>query len=336
MKPNSGNKQGKFNYKGPILAGRYRIIGKLGNGSMGIVYKAEDLAENGKIYALKLLHPYLANDENMLKRFQSELALARALDHKSIVKTYNVGQLENGQLYLLMEYVGGLSLRQYIDHKAQESNNLGGLPFNSALFVLYQLLQGAHYAHSLNIIHRDLKPANIMISSGGEIKIIDFGTAKRLDVLHNITTNGELVGTAQYISPEQINGEKLGVESDIYALGIIAHELVSGSAPFSAATVVGLALMHLTNPIPDLKNTVDFIPDWYKDLIQKATQKDPKRRFKSAAQFAAVIEHHAPHFKNYQKIGLRSRSSKIADCALQKIHYMELQQQHADIMQAAY
>ena len=315
------HKASPFVQPGMVLADRFEICDMVGNGGMGTVYLVKDLYQNGALLALKLLHPYLAHDSDAFSRFKREIEVASTLNHETIVKTHSIGQLDNGQLYLTLEFVDGLSLKQYLAHKNQKSKTPIGLPFKTALVILYQLLQGVGYAHRRGVIHRDLKPANVMISSTGRIKIVDFGTAKLLDATKTITATGEVIGTPQYMSPEQVKGEQAGTASDVYCLGIIGYELVVGKPPFTASTLVAIALQHLSEPLPEFYDALGDIPQWYEDIMRKATAKNPKDRFQNTEEFAKALEEHEPQIKNCSSSQVKLKSPKKPNFQLQNIGF---------------
>ena len=221
---------------GDLIAGRYELHERLGAGGMGMVFRATDRELDGEVVAIKLLLPHLAQDENVFRRFRNEVLVARSLTHPNIVRTHDIGKTAQNYSYISMEFVDGVSLRDRL-HAAVEENGRGGkvlppLAFEEALSFLYQIICGVSYAHGRGVIHRDLKPANVMISKTNEVKLADFGTARMVGADTRLTQTGQVIGTPDYMSPEQIRGEELDTSCDIYALGILAYELVSGKRPF--------------------------------------------------------------------------------------------------------
>lgn len=275
---------------GALIAKRFEICDRLGAGGVGMVFRAIDHELDGEVVALKLLHPHLAQDENVFRRFRNEVLVARSLSHPNIVRTHDMGRAEAGFSYISMEYVDGQSLKD----KLTSGDKPRGLPFEDAVAVLYQIISGVAYAHGKGVIHRDLKPANVMISSKGEVKLADFGTARIVGGDTSLTQTGQVIGTPDYMSPEQIRGEQLDHGCDIYSLGIVAYELVVGARPFVADSAVAVAFKHLNDPIPEFANAQNGIPLWYDQVVRKATAKRKEDRFSSAMEFAAALLESVP------------------------------------------
>ncbi|MBP9838498.1 MAG: serine/threonine protein kinase, partial [Proteobacteria bacterium] len=225
--------------EGVIIATRYQLCERLGAGGMGMVFRAVDRDLEGEIVALKLLLPHLALDENVFRRFRNEVLVARSLTHPNIVRTHDIGRAEGGYSYISMEFVDGFSLKDKINEVSATEKKI--FDFEDALKVLYQIVNGVCYAHGKGIIHRDLKPANVLLNKRGEVKLADFGTARMVGMDTSITQTGQVIGTPDYMSPEQIRGENLDTSCDIYSLGILAYELVTGNRPFHADSAVALA-----------------------------------------------------------------------------------------------
>lgn len=278
---------------GSVLANRFEIQERVGSGGMGLVYRATDRELNDEV-ALKLLHEHLQQDESIFRRFRNEVLVARSLSHPNIVRTHDIGTIENGPSYISMEFVRGKSLREFLEERSAESSLREASDFEETLPVLIQILAGISYAHGKGIIHRDLKPANVIISDSGEVKLADFGTARIIGMDTSITRTGQVVGTPDYMSPEQIRGEKLDPRSDIYSLGIIAYELIVGAKAFSADSPVAVAFKHLNEPIPETLAQVPGVPLWYDKIVRKATAKDREERYDSAAAFAQEILQQVP------------------------------------------
>ncbi len=277
---------------GSVLAGRFEIQERVGSGGMGLVYRAIDRELNDEV-ALKLLHEHLQQDESIFRRFRNEVLVARSLSHPNIVRTHDIGTIQNGPSYISMEFVRGKSLREFLEDRsaAAETIKAGQIEgdFEEALPVLIQILAGISYAHGKGVIHRDLKPANVIISDVGEVKLADFGTARIIGMDTSITRTGQVVGTPDYMSPEQIRGEKLDPRSDIYSLGIIAYELIVGAKAFTADSPVAVAFKHLNDPIPETLMQIPGVPSWYDEVGRKATAKDKDERYETAAAFAQDI-----------------------------------------------
>ncbi len=283
--------------EGTLVAGRYEVIGRIGTGGMGVVLHVIDRELNDEVVALKLLHPHLAQDDIVFKRFRNEVLIARTLTHPNIVRIHDIGRDPDGMSYISMELVDGQTLKGKLGTKEDErGNSLPGqaLPFDEAISDLVQILSGVSYAHSKGIIHRDIKPANVLISKSGEIKLADFGTARILGMDTSLTQSGQMVGTPDYMSPEQIRGETLDEACDIYSLGIMAYELVTGEKPFNADSAVAVAYKHINEPIPDFANEENGIPLWFQEVVKKASAKIKEDRFSTAQEFLMAIIENSP------------------------------------------
>jgi serine/threonine protein kinase len=272
---------------GSIIAGRYEVICSLGSGGVGGVFRVKDTELAGEEVALKLLHAHLAKDENIFKRFRNEVLVARSLTHPNIVRTHDFGRAEQGFSYISMEIVDGCNLKDKISETIKEK----GLPpfsFEEALAVLFQIVNGSAYAHDKGVVHRDLKPANVLLGPDGEIKLADFGTARIVGLETSLTQTGQAIGTPDYMSPEQIRGEVPDARCDIYSLGIIAYELVTGVKPFNAETSVAMAFKHINEPMPDVTEHSEA-PAWFRDIVFKCGAKDRESRFDSAKELLIAL-----------------------------------------------
>jgi serine/threonine protein kinase len=219
---------------GSILAGRYKILEELGRGGMGRVYEALDREINENV-AIKLLKTEIARDEKIIERFRNELKVARSISHKHVCRMYDIGR-EDEKYFITMEYVSGEDLKSLIKEK-------GRLPESEALRIATQICEGLAGAHELGIVHRDLKPQNIMLDKEGRAKIMDFGIARSVEA-PGVTEAGMIIGTPDYISPEQAEGETADQRSDIYSFGVILYEMVTGDVPFKGDTALSVALKH--------------------------------------------------------------------------------------------
>ncbi len=277
---------------GYVIDNKYKVISVIGYGGIGFVLKVVDKKDN--FLALKILYPKYVLDEAILKRFKRELTLAQKIDSPNIVKLYNFGEIEDSYYYISMEYVDGINLGQELSRSKNKK-----MTYRESAEILKKISDAIYSAHKLNIIHRDLKPDNIIISKNNCIKITDFGLARTLICDENLTKTGEAVGTPHYMSPEQIRGASIDTRSDIYAIGIIGYELITGSKPFTGETWIKLATKHLTEPLPDLGKDKELYPRWYKKLLIKATNKNPSKRFKSTKDLSKYINRHLNGFWSF-------------------------------------
>ncbi|WP_203362265.1 Stk1 family PASTA domain-containing Ser/Thr kinase [Bacillus sp. REN10] len=254
---------------GKRLSGRYKIMKMVGGGGMANVYLAQDVILEREV-AIKVLRLDFANEEEFLRRFQREAQSATSLVHPNIVSIYDVGE-EEGINYIVMEYVEGMTLKQYIQQ-------FSPIPVEKAIDIMKQLSSAMAFAHHNSIIHRDIKPQNILIDAEGNVKITDFGIAMALSAT-SITQTNAVLGSVHYISPEQARGGMATKKSDIYALGIVMFELLTGQLPFSGESAVSIALKHLQTETPSMKRWNPSIPQSVENIVLKATAKDPFHRY---------------------------------------------------------
>ena len=255
--------------KGQKINDRYEVIRSIGEGGMANVYLGYDCILDRNV-AIKVLRGDLSNDEKFVRRFQREALSASSLAHPNIVEMYDVGE-DNGTYYIVMEYVEGKTLKQLLKKR-------GSLTLSEAIDIMLQLTDGMSHAHDSYIIHRDLKPQNIMIRDDGQIKITDFGIAMALNSTQLTQTNS-VMGSVHYLPPEQASGKGCTTKSDIYSMGIIFYELLSGSLPFKGDNAVEIALKHMRDPLPSLREDNPAIPQSIENIIRKATAKNPKNRY---------------------------------------------------------
>ena len=260
--------------KGQKINDRYEIIRSIGEGGMANVYLGYDTILDRNV-AIKVLRGDLSNDEKFVRRFQREALSASSLAHPNIVEMYDVGE-DDGTYYIVMEYVEGKTLKQLLKKR-------GSLTLSEAIDIMSQLTDGMAHAHDSYIIHRDLKPQNIMIKDDGQIKITDFGIAMALNATQLTQTNS-VMGSVHYLPPEQASGKGCTIKSDIYSMGIIFYELLSGSLPFRGENAVEIALKHMREPLPSLREENDAIPQSIENIIRRATAKNPKNRYESARE----------------------------------------------------
>ena len=260
--------------KGQKLNDRYEIIRSIGEGGMANVYLAHDTLLNRNV-AIKILRGDLANDEKFVRRFQREALSASSLSHPNIVQMYDVGE-DNGNYYIVMEYVEGKTLKQLLKKR-------GSLTLSESIDIMLQLTDGMAHAHDSYIIHRDLKPQNIMIQDDGMIKITDFGIAMALNSTQLTQTNS-VMGSVHYLPPEQASGKGSTIKSDIYSMGIIFYELLTGILPFKGDNAVEIALKHMKDPLPSVRKQNPAIPQSVENVIMRATAKNPKNRYNDAKE----------------------------------------------------
>ena len=258
--------------KGQKINDRYEIIRSIGEGGMANVYLGYDTILDRNV-AIKVLRGDLANDEKFVRRFQREALSASSLAHPNIVEMYDVGE-DDGTYYIVMEYVDGKTLKQLLKKR-------GTLTLSEAIDIMSQLTDGMAHAHDSYIIHRDLKPQNIMIKDDGQIKITDFGIAMALNSTQLTQTNS-VMGSVHYLPPEQASGKGCTIKSDIYSMGIIFYELLTGSLPFRGDNAVEIALKHMREPLPSLREENPSIPQSVENIIRRATAKNPKNRYENA------------------------------------------------------
>ena len=261
---------------GKKLNGRYQITGNIGSGGMANVFLAHDLILDRDV-AVKVLRFDFQNDQTAIRRFQREALAATELVHPNIVSVYDVGEEDNMQ-YLVMEYVKGMDLKRYIQTHYP-------VPYDTAVNIMQQILSAISLAHTHQIIHRDLKPQNVLIDNEGVVKITDFGIAIALSET-SITQTNTMLGSVHYLSPEQARGSMATKQSDIYALGIILYELLTGSVPFDGEAAVTIALKHFQDELPSIKDLDPTTPQALENVVLKATAKEPADRYKTAEEMS--------------------------------------------------
>ncbi|EQC78880.1 Serine/threonine protein kinase PrkC,regulatorof stationary phase [Enterococcus sp. HSIEG1] len=257
---------------GKKLNGRYKIIGNIGSGGMANVFLAHDLILDREV-AVKVLRFDFQNDKNAIRRFQREALAATELVHPNIVTVYDVGE-EDGMQFLVMEYVKGMDLKRYIQTHYP-------VPYLQIVDIVQQILSAVALAHQHRIIHRDLKPQNILINEEGVVKITDFGIAIALSET-SITQTNSMLGSVHYLSPEQARGSMATNQSDIYAIGIILYEMLTGKVPFDGESAVTIALKHFQDEIPSIRIYDKNVPQSLENVVLKATAKEQADRYKTA------------------------------------------------------
>ena len=260
--------------RGQKISDRYQIIKAIGEGGMANVYLAYDTILDRDV-AVKVLRGDLANDEKFVRRFQREALSASSLTHPNIVEVYDVGE-DHGQYYIVMEYVEGKNLKDLIKKR-------GKLTLSEVIDIMLQITDGMSVAHDSYIIHRDIKPQNIMILENGLVKIMDFGIAMAMNSTQLTQTNS-IMGSVHYLPPEQANGKGSTLQSDIYSMGILMYELLTGKLPYKGDNAVEIALKHLKEPLPSIKEELPNIPQSVENIVIKATAKNPKNRYADARE----------------------------------------------------
>jgi serine/threonine protein kinase len=279
-----------------ILDGQYRILQKIGTGGMGSVYKAEQPTMN-RMVAIKILHPKLTNRQDLASRFRREARAMAQLSHPNTVKVFTYGELEDGSLYIVMEFLEGRNLNRAVKRD-------GPLPLERAVSILIQVCGALQEAHSMGIIHRDLKPENIFLCKQMGIdeypKVLDFGLAKVTEQQMrpgsvNLTQEGMVFGTPEFMSPEQAQGHPLDATSDIYSLAVILYEALTGKLPFDAKSPMEFIQKHVITPPIAVSQRVNGLtfPSGLDEVIARALSKGPRDRYQSAIEFAAALRPYA-------------------------------------------
>ena len=260
--------------KGQKINDRYQIIKSIGEGGMANVYLAYDTILDRDV-AVKVLRGDLSNDEKFVRRFQREALNASSLSHPNIVEVYDVGD-DNGQYYIVMEYIEGKNLKDLIKKR-------GKLTVTEVVDIMSQIADGLSVAHDSYIIHRDIKPQNIMILENGLVKITDFGIAMAMNATQLTQTNS-VMGSVHYLPPEQASGKGSTLKSDIYSMGILMYELLTGTLPYRGDNAVEIALKHLKEPLPSIREVLPDIPQSVENIILKSAAKNPKNRYNDARE----------------------------------------------------
>ncbi|HEY1275094.1 MAG TPA: Stk1 family PASTA domain-containing Ser/Thr kinase [Thermoleophilaceae bacterium] len=262
-----------------LVDGRYRIVRRLGSGGMADVYCAED-THLGREVALKVLHRRFAQDQEFVERFRREAKAAAGLQHPNVVGVYDRGEHE-GTYYIAMEHLQGRSLKQIVEQEAP-------LPQVQVIALGVQILRAAGFAHRHGVIHRDFKPHNVIVDDAGQAKVTDFGIARA--GASEMTETGSIMGTAQYLSPEQAQGHAVTAASDLYSIGVMLYEMLAGRLPFEGESAVSVALKHLSEQPPPLSQFRPDVNPALESVVMAALAKDPARRWQSAEEFAAALE----------------------------------------------
>ena len=266
---------------GKTIAGRYELEEVVGHGGMSSVYRAHDsLLE--RYVALKVLHEQYNEDEAFVERFKREARSVAQLQHPNIVTVIDRGE-EGGRQYIVFEYIDGENLKEFVVRK-------GRLDVREALEIALEIARALAFAHEHGLIHRDVKPQNVLLNGDGRAKVTDFGIARSLDVEHGVTQTGTVLGTSNYIAPEQASGQPVDVHTDVYSLGVVLYELLTGDVPFPGESFVAVAMKHVQEAPPNVLDTRGDVPLRVAAAIDRALEKDPAQRFPTMDAFAAELE----------------------------------------------
>jgi serine/threonine protein kinase len=273
----------KSDWIGKKLSGRYLIEELLGQGGMSAVYKASD-PNLKRVVAVKLIHPHLSSDPDFVKRFEEEAAAVAQLRHPGIIQVYDFNN-DNDNYYMVLEFVPGETFQDHLKRLNAAGRKLS---VTKAVEYIADVCDAVDYAHQRGLIHRDIKPANLMLNVMGQAILMDFGIAKIVGGQRH-TATGAVVGTALYMAPEQITGENPDRRADLYSLGVTLFEMLSGKPPFEADSAMTLMMMHVNDPVPDVRELNPEVPDDLVDVINKSLAKNPNDRYQTAAQMAAAL-----------------------------------------------
>ncbi len=269
-----------MNIKNIVLDNRYRIIDKIGVGGMADVYRGEDTLL-GRPVAIKILHANFANDDEFVSRFKREAQAAGKLNHPNIVNMYDVG-FDQDLHYIIMEYVDGKTLKEYITEK-------GRLSIDEAVKFTIAIGEGLEHAHAMGIVHCDIKPHNVIITRTGRVKVTDFGIARAMNSTNTVMYTNSIMGSAHYLSPEQASGKTIDGSTDIYSLGVVLYEMLSGKVPFEGETPIAVALKHVREKVIPPTRYNPSIPPLLESVVLKALSKDPKDRFESISDMMSDL-----------------------------------------------
>jgi eukaryotic-like serine/threonine-protein kinase len=263
-----------------MIAERYELEEVVGQGGMSTVYKAHDSLLERNV-ALKVLHEQYNEDEDFVERFKREARSVAQLQHPNIVTVIDRGE-EDGSQYIVFEFIDGENLKELVVRK-------GRLEVREALEIAHEIALALAFAHENGLIHRDVKPQNVLLNGDGRAKVTDFGIARSLDVEHGVTQTGTILGTSNYIAPEQASGQPVDAHTDVYSLGIVLYEMLTGEVPFPGESFVAIAMKHIQEPSPNVLDVRGDVPLRVASMVDRALEKDPGHRFPTMDAFAAEI-----------------------------------------------
>jgi predicted Ser/Thr protein kinase len=265
---------------GELIAGRYELEELVGSGGMSSVYRAHDRLLERRV-ALKILHEQFTRDDDYVERFRREARAVAQLTHPNIVTVIDRGE-QDGRQFIVFEYVDGMNLKELVEQE-------GSLNPREAIELALQVARGLSFAHDQGLVHRDVKPQNVLLDADGRAKVTDFGIAHAVDV-DGMTITGTIMGTSNYIAPEQARGQPVDEQTDIYSLGCVLYELLAGEVPFDGDNFVAVAMRHVNDPVPSVREVRPDVPPRLDQAIQQAMAKDHDDRFQSMADFAGELE----------------------------------------------
>jgi serine/threonine-protein kinase len=266
--------------QGELIADRYELVELIGKGGMSSVFKAHDRLLD-RIVAIKILHPHFTDDEEYVERFRREARSVAQLSHPNIVTVIDRGE-DQGRQYIVFEYVEGENLKQLLQRT-------GAMPVRDVLLLGLQMARALAFAHARGLVHRDVKPQNVLLNDDGQAKMTDFGIARSVDV-EGVTITGTVLGTSEYIAPEQARGQRVDAQTDVYSLGVVLYELLTGAVPYEGETFVTVALQHVNEPVPSVLERRPNAPPRLALAVEQAMAKSPDQRYESMDELIGELE----------------------------------------------